>query len=112
MIRPGYKERAESLKKAILSLAVVAAFAMIGFGLGIVLGRYYLAPPIKSEPVPHCAYGDPAFAAALLCSFLGAMAGSVFGAYIARSLWWPTASLKLVLVLALVVLGLFAMLLG
>lgn len=115
MIHPDYKERAASLMKAVKSLAIVALFATIGFVVGFILGGYYLAPTIKAgvvQPVPHCAFGDPAFAAALGGSCLGAIAGSVFGAFIARSLWWPKASWMIVLMLATVALGLFAMLIG
>src|SRR3954469_9226844 len=91
MIHPDYKERAASLMKAVKSLAIVALFAMIGFVVGFILGGYYLSPTNKAgvvQPVPHCAFGDPAFAAALCGSLLGAIAGSGFGAFIARSLWW------------------------
>jgi hypothetical protein len=115
MIHPDYKERAASLTKAVKSLATVAIFAMIGFAVGLILGGYYLVPTIKAgvvQPVPHCAFGDPAFAAALGGSFLGTIAGSVFGAFIARSLWWPKASWMLVLILVTIALGLFAILIG
>ena len=115
MIHPDYKERAASLKKAVKSLAIVALFAMVGFAVGLILGGYYLVPTTKAgvvQPVPHCAFGDPAFAAALGGSFLGAIAGSVLGAYIARALWWPKTSWMVVLCLVIVALGLLAMLIG
>jgi hypothetical protein len=92
-MHPNHRQRLESLKKVVKSLAVVAVLVTMGTWVGMFLGGHYFAPTIKPtyvNGVREYVCGLAVVPGIMAGGFLGLVGGTVAGAYIARRAWWKT----------------------